>query len=143
MDVKAFRRSPMGELRRITGHDYYIDQEYDHFAFVPHPLPPTVSLTERTYNRITAASMEIGRLDFAVQRLPNPSLLVRPALRREAQSTSDLEGTYAPLDDVLEADFLDESHQSAEVREVMNYVRAAERGPVTNSYEDLATGRNG
>ncbi|MCM0674667.1 Fic family protein [Micromonospora phytophila] len=67
-------------------------------------------------------------MDFAVQRLPNPSLLARPALRREAQSTSELEGTYAPLDEVLEADYLDEAHQSAELREVMNYVRAAERG---------------
>lgn len=128
MDIDAFRKSPMGELRPISGHDAYLGQDYKHFAFVPYPLPPSIPLSERTYGRVAGASMAVGRLDFAVQRLPNPSLLVRPALRREAQSTSALEGTYAPLDEVLEADYLDEAQQSAELREVMNYVRAAERG---------------
>ncbi|ASW57061.1 Fic family protein [Plantactinospora sp. KBS50] len=128
MDIEAFRKSPMGELRPISGHDAYLGQDYKHFAFMPYPLPPSIPLSERTYSRVAEASMAVGRLDFAVQRLPNPSLLVRPALRREAQSTSALEGTYAPLDEVLEADYLDEAQQSAELREVMNYVRAAERG---------------
>src|SRR2546423_736869 len=72
------------------------------------------------------ASMSVGRLDFAVKRLPDPGLLVRPALRREAQSTSALEGTYATLEEVLEADYVDEANRRAEVREVLNYVRAAE-----------------
>lgn len=128
MDIDAFKASPMGELHPISGHDAYLGQDYRHFAFVPHPLPSSIPLTERTYSRVTQASMAVGRLDFAVQRLPNPSLLVRPALRREAQSTSALEGTYAPLEEVLEADYLDEAQQSAELREVMNYVRAAEQG---------------
>jgi Fic family protein len=48
-------------------------------------------------------------------------------LRREAQSTSALEGTYTPLDEVLAADFIDEARRSAELREVMNYVVAADR----------------
>ena len=73
------------------------------------------------------ASMSVGRLDFAVKRLPDPGLLVRPALRREAQSTSALEGTYATLEEVLEADYVDEVNRRAEVREVLNYVRAAEQ----------------
>lgn len=128
MDTKAFSRSPMGRLVPISGRDNYLGRDYSHFAFVPNPLPKSVPLSERTYNRVTQASLEIGRLDFAVQRLPNPSLLVRPALRREAQSTSALEGTYAPLDEVLEGEFLEEAQQSAELREILNYVRAAELG---------------
>ena len=43
-------------------------------------------------------------------------------------STSALEGTYAPFLDVLEADHIAERKRSAEVREVLNYVEAAERG---------------
>lgn len=54
-------------------------------------------------------------------------MLVRPVLRREAQSTSELEGTYAPLDEVLAADFIEDARRSAELREVMNYVVAAEQ----------------
>ncbi|WP_262490888.1 Fic family protein [Mycobacterium simiae] len=101
-------------------------RDYAHVAFVPHPLPEDVDLTMATHKIATEASMSVGRLDFAVKRLPNPGLLVRPALRREAQSTSALEGTYATLDEVLEADFVDEANRRAEVREVLNYVRAAE-----------------
>ena len=54
--------------------------------------------------------------------------MVRPSLQREAVATSALEGTYAPLSEVIEADYLDERRRSAEVREVQNYVTAARRG---------------
>lgn len=49
-----------------------------------------------------------------------------PVLRREAQSTSALEGTYAPLAQVLTAD--DEEPTSAELVEILNYVRMANYG---------------
>ena len=49
-------------------------------------------------------------------------------LRQEAQTTSALEGTHASLTEVLEADYVEANKQTAEVREVMNYVRAAEQG---------------
>lgn len=116
----------MGRLVPISGHDAYMKRDYAHVAFLPHPLPDDVDLTMATHKIATEASMSVGRLDFAVKRLPNPGLLVRPALRREAQSTSALEGTYATLDELLEADYVDEANRRAEVREVLNYVRAAE-----------------
>jgi Fic family protein len=119
--------SPVGQLQRIRGFDQALKRDFDHFAFVPHPLSSDVELEHSTHKAASDAMLALGRLDFAVRRLPNPSLLVRPALRREAQSTSALEGTYATLAEVLEADFVDEAHLRAEVREVMNYVRAAER----------------
>jgi Fic family protein len=72
--------------------------------------------------------MEIARLDQAVSQLPNPDILVRPIIRREAVSTSALEGTYAAFDEVLEADFLEENKLSSEQREIRNYVRATEEG---------------
>ena len=61
-------------------------------------------------------------LDSTAQRLPNPTLLRNPTLRTEAQSTSALEGTYAPLADVLAAD--DDEPGSIDLREILNYVRA-------------------
>lgn len=128
MDISAFQASPAGDLTWISGYDALLGRSYEHFAFVPHPLPSSVPLSELTYKLVSEAERAVGRLDAAVTRLPNPSLLGRPALRREAVSTSALEGTYAPLSEVLEADFLVEGKRSAEVREVLNYVAAAERG---------------
>src|SRR5690606_27102351 len=98
-----------------------------HFAFVPAPLPAEVSLPQAVYKTLTEAERALGVLEAQVRQLPNPDLLVVPAVTREAISTSALEGTYAPFADVLEAEYT-EAKQSAEVREVRNYVRAALQG---------------
>ncbi len=70
--------------------------------------------------------MEVARLDQAVSQLPRPEILVRPIVRREAKSTSALEGTYASFDEVLESDFLEERQLSLEQREIRNYILATE-----------------
>ena len=127
MDIERFQGSPVGRLVPIKGHDAYLDRDYSHYAFVPCPTPNTVTLSQGTYNSVAKAHLALGRLDFAVRRLPDPAPPRPPVLRREAQSTSELEGTYAPLDEVFAADFIDEGRRSAELREVMNYVTAAER----------------
>lgn len=127
MDIARFNASPVGKLVPISGHDAYLQQDYRHYAFVPRVAPQSVQLAQATHNAVARSHLALGRLDFAVRRLPEPRLLVRPVLRREAQSTSELEGTYAALDEVLAADFIEEARRSAELREVMNYVVAAER----------------
>jgi Fic family protein len=115
----------VGTLVPIRGMDAALEKPYAHFAYVPHPLPATVELAQGTYKLLEQASRALGSLVTNVELLPNPNLLVRPALRKEAVATSALEGTYAPLAEALGADYIEESKQSAEVREVMNYVRAA------------------
>lgn len=81
----------------------------------------------RTLNAAANAAMAVVRLDEALSQLPNPHLLVRPFVRREAVSTSALEGTYAAFDEVLEAEFIDDRQMSADQREAYNYVRATEQ----------------
>lgn len=109
-----------------VGHDPRFGEDYDQWAFVPAPLPEAVDLTAPTWALVAEAMHALGRLDQAGQQIPNPTLLRRPTLRREAQSTSALEGTYAPLTEVLEADLDDDSTKTPEVAEILNYVRAAE-----------------
>lgn len=63
--------------------------------------------------------------------LPNPDMPRRPTMRREAQSTSALEGTFEPLETVLAQDYEvgeDKSGLSESMREVLNYLDAAECG---------------
>lgn len=72
--------------------------------------------------------MEVARLDQAVSQLPNPDILIRPIIRREAVSTSALEGTYIAFSEIFEADFIEEKRLSSEQREVRNYVVATEQG---------------
>ncbi|AGZ39351.1 Fic family protein [Actinoplanes friuliensis DSM 7358] len=85
-----------------------------------------LDLQQESYVAAANATAAVARLDQAAFKLPNPGLLARPAIRREAVATSALEGTYAALDDVLEADFLERDQLTASVSEVVNYVEAAE-----------------
>ncbi len=114
-----------GSLVPIHGHDPHVGP-WEHIAFVPAPLPhETPPLSVGTFNAVAGARAALASLDASARRLPHPSLLRRPTLRREAQSTSALEGTYAPMQAVLAAD--EEAEQDdVTLREVLNYVRTAE-----------------
>jgi Fic family protein len=127
VQVKRFQSSPIGHLLPIKGRDARLGRDYDHFAYVPDPLPDKVALSQSTYSLLSEADRALGGLNAKTELLPNPRLLVRPALTKEAVATSALEGTYAPLSDVLEADYLRAVVPSSEVREVRNYIAAATR----------------
>lgn len=128
MDRASFENSPSGRVVAIKGYDNYHARNYEHIAFVPNDLNPEIPLKQRTYKRVSEAALALGRLDSAAEKLPNPQLLVRPALHKEAQSTSALEGTHATLFDVLEAEYVETSKRSSQVAEVLNYVEAATEG---------------
>ena len=55
------------------------------------------ALSGATYLRVADARAALAALGSTGQRLPDPTFLRSPTLRTEAQSTSALEGTYAPL----------------------------------------------
>lgn len=147
MDVEQFENSPVGALRPISGIDA-LGRRYDHFAYVPKPLPPQVDLSGRTQNAVAEAGIAVGRLDGEGRRLPNPAALARPAIRAEAVSTSALEGTYTTLPRVMQAELMEDEAPS-EDREVLDFVRAAEYGfflieqgrPVTINLIKLLHGR--
>ncbi len=126
MDLSMFKNPSMGELVEISGSGP-IGGTWRHRAFVPAPLgdeePP---LSGATYRVVAAAGRALAALDATARQLPNPYLLRTPALRREAQSTSALEGTYAPLEQVLTA--TEDAPATAEMAEVLNYVTMAEVG---------------
>src|SRR5690606_13389298 len=78
-----------------------------------------------TWHAVAAARAALARLDQCSLQVPEPTLLLRPNLGREAQSTSALEGIYAPLEDVLATPTAG-APSSAELTEVFNYWQAAE-----------------
>jgi Fic family protein len=126
MDLDALRGSPLGGLVPISGTDGRSGESYDYFAYLARPLPDAVELTSQTWTVVARAEAELARLDQAARQIPEPGLLRRPSLRREAQSTSALEGTFAPFEDVLESEPEERAQLSLEMREVLNYVVAAE-----------------
>lgn len=98
-------------------------------AFVPDPLPPRIDWTSGLTRALSDADRLIGRLAGEGGRLPNPHLLMRPFIKREAVLSSRIEGTQATLGELLEAEagvHVDRSPD--DLREVGNYVVALEYG---------------
>jgi Fic family protein len=96
-------------------------------AFVPNPLPPKDLDLNPLATQIAEASQAIGELKGIGRTVPNPALLIRPLQRREAVSSSGMEGTYTTLSDLylFEAG-VDDAGKREDNREVFNYVRALE-----------------
>ena len=98
-------------------------------AFVPDPLPPVIEWNPALVGALSDADREIGRLAGAGRGLPNPHLLIRPFVRREAVLSSRIEGTQATLGELLAAEAGAAVERSpADLREVANYVAALEYG---------------
>jgi len=122
-----FRGSPVGRLVPI--HVEEGGKGVDHVAFVPAPLPDDVQLRATTWAAAIDAGHRLGRLDaIARELLPNPTLVSRPTIRREAVSTSALEGTFAPAAEVLSSEVDEDRPRSQAVVEVINFIRATEHG---------------
>lgn len=98
-------------------------------AFHPNPLPPDILWTTRLVRVLSRADRLLGRLAGEGKRLPNPHVLIRPFVQREAVYSSRIEGTQATLGELLAADAGVSPERSPEdLREVGNYVTALEHG---------------
>jgi len=98
-------------------------------AFVPAPLPPKFDWTAKLIGALSDADRLVGRLAGEGGRLPNPHILIRPFVRREAVLSSKIEGTQATLGELLAAEAGAAVDRSPEdLREVGNYVVALEHG---------------
>ncbi len=109
----------------------YEKQPHGYNAFIPAALPPDppVTLDSEMWHLLSQADRALGRLDGAADILPNPDLFVAMYVRKEAVLSSQIEGTQASLEDVIEyeAASSDAGHPK-DVAEVVNYVAAMNLG---------------
>lgn len=108
---------------------YYITNlsgEMAYKSFVPTPLPPQppIELTEDIINLLIRANSQLAILESVATRIPNVELFVSMYVRKEALMSSQIEGTQATLEDVL--DPLVEANTNRNVADVVNYVKATE-----------------
>jgi Fic family protein len=98
-------------------------------AFIPPPLPPVLSIDWKLAALMSEADRAVAELSGAGRLLPNPHLLIRPYLRREAVLSSLIEDTYAEVDELLLFEVEpSEEPPRASIREVANHVQALEDG---------------
>ena len=134
MDLQAFQEDAPGYIVDISGSDPAGGQ-WRSKAFVPKPLANTSPmLSAQTFNQVSTARAALATLEGSAIQLPNRWVFRHATLRHEAQSTSALEGTFAPLEDVLTAS-LDDPQDEA-MAEVLRYVTMA-----SQAFESIMSGR--
>ncbi len=116
MELEAYRSTSFGEGRRTPGRHGYV-------AYFPAPIPRSLELPSSTARLVGDAEAELGQLAAIGRLLPNPDLLLRPYLLREALSSTRIEGTQASMAEVLESDAAG-GPPNADVEEVVNYAGA-------------------
>ncbi|MEI6211373.1 MAG: Fic family protein [bacterium] len=117
----------MKENSTILGRRVRCEGAYT--AFVPAPLPPKLEWTPSLVSALSDADRLIGRLAGEGHGLPNPHLLIRPFIAREAVLSSRIEGTQATLGELLASKAGAAVDRSPDdLREVANYVAAMEHG---------------
>lgn len=101
-------------------------------AFVPDPLSATVDFNSGIVSALSAASSELGGLrGIGTSPIVSPmhGILTGPMLRREATSSSRIEGTRTNLGQLLLFEATEERIDiSGDAAEVANYLRALEYG---------------
>ena len=106
--------NPSGEIiQTIEGHK----------AFVPRKLPPGLDLLQLV-EPLGETIQLLGELKGAARRTENPYTLIEPLQRREALTTSAMEGTHTSIENLV----LEEENNGAatdeNARETFNYIVA-------------------
>lgn len=95
-------------------------------SFTPAPLPPEspIELDAETIEILVRANRQLAALDGIAARIPNMPLFVSMYVRKEALMSSQIEGTQATLEDVL--DPMLEANTNRSVADVVNYIKATD-----------------
>lgn len=93
-------------------------------SFRPAPLPPILNMDDEMVSQLTGATKALATLDTLASYIPNMNLFVSMYVRKEALLSSQIEGTQATLEDVL--DPLIEKNANQNVSDVVNYIKATE-----------------
>lgn len=107
----TFRKNLSGEL------------EYN--SFLPNPLPPfpAIGLDWEMTDLLSKAHHMIGLLEGSSRNISNIDLFVSMYVRKEALLSSQIEGTQATMEDILDPKIEENTNQ--QVADVVNYIKAS------------------
>lgn len=98
--------------------------ELEYKSFLPSKLPPMLTIDDEMVLLLADANRKIGMLEGITDHIPSIKLFTSMYVRKEALMSSQMEGTQATLEDVL--DPLIDSNANKDVSEVVNYIKATD-----------------
>lgn len=109
-----------GEFKsNLTGESMYM-------SFLPKNLPPNppIEFDSELIQLLIKAHRSIGTLEGISKQIPNKDWFVSMYVRKEALLSSQLEGTQATLDDILDPNI--DENKNMNIAEVIRYIVAFE-----------------
>jgi Fic family protein len=100
--------------------------ELAYLSFEPSPLPPNppLRLDQETVKLLVQAHKQLVLLDGIALHIPSVNLFISMYVRKEALMSSQIEGTQATLEDILDPSLDVNANRNA--GEVIQYVKATE-----------------
>ncbi len=110
----------------------FIKQPEGFKAFIPHPFPPTplLSFDLELLKKNDEATRLLGKLDGITKLLPDSNFFLLMYLRKDAASSSQIEGTMATMIDAIEAEAnINRNNEiSSDVDDILHYITALNYG---------------
>ncbi len=100
------------------------EEHGEYLAFVPKSLPPKLEYDPEIVLALSKADSTLSKLSGAGLLLPNPNLLIVPYLKKEALSSSRIEGTRISLSDYFLSEAKGIEKEDIEATEVGNYLKS-------------------
>jgi Fic family protein len=111
----------MGQLRQ---------QKEGFKAFVPYAFPPRegFEFDRKILKKSDVATRLLGKLDGITKLLPDVDFFLAMYLRKDAASSSQIEGTMATMVDAIEADMQLSASIPQDVDDILHYIKALDYG---------------
>jgi Fic family protein len=109
----------------------YIQQPEGFKAFVPHDFPPEQSIVidSKLMAKHTEAVRLLGKLDGITELLPDKDWFLTMFVRKDASSSSQIEGTNATMMDAIERENVEPGTTiPADVDDILHYIAALNYG---------------
>jgi len=99
-------------------------------AFIPSPFPPEggFAFSSAIGRKNDTAIRLLGKLDGITQLLPDMDFFLFMYIRKDAASSSQIEGTKASMIDALEAEAKIDSEIPEDVDDILHYIKALNYG---------------
>lgn len=99
-------------------------------AFIPLPFPPehTITFSKNIESKHSKAMHLLGKLDGITQLLPDKDFFLKMFVRKEATSSSQIEGTKATIIDAIEAEITPKQLLVGDVGDIIHYINALNYG---------------
>lgn len=111
---------------RAGGYRLNFSGELQYQSFLPKPLPPVpaIEVDWEMTELLSKANRNIGVLEGLSRQIPSIELFVSMYVRKEALLSSQIEGTQATMDDILDPKL--EENTNRHVADVVNYIKASQ-----------------